>query len=480
MLPTQVPKRHMDKADLAFTPALEQAQLIRHKVVSPLELTELYIERIERLNPLLGSYFTVMQEAAIADAQAKTEQLATADPAALPPFFGVPLSVKDLNPIAGVPCSYGVAAAKTRLAEQDDRLVSRLRAAGFVMLGKTATSQLGSFPYTEPPGFLPTRNPWNLAHTAGGSTGGGAAALAAGLCAIAQGSDGGGSLRGPAFCCGLVGMKPSRGRVSFAPVGERLHGLATNGPLGRTVADTAAFLDVMAGYVVGDPYWLPPPPTSFLSVTQSDPAPLRVGLMTEVLPIGEPTAECKQAVVQTAQHLAALGHEVEPLPPPDLTELIEPFTVVWQCVIAEANIPFFVLERMNRWLLWRAWQIRSGAYLRAVTKLQRVARQIVAQFYDYDLVLAPVYMQPAIRVGEWQSLRCQQILDNIINWIAPCPPFNASGQPAIALPTGFTTTGLPIGVQLIGRPGADDLVLAAAAQLERTYFKNRERPALTR
>ena len=468
----------MDKTALAFTPALEQAHLIRHKTLSPLELTELYLERIERLNPVLGSYFTVMTEAAIADAQQKTEHLATTDPADLPPCFGVPLSVKDLNPIAGVPCSYGLAAAKDRVAETDDGLIPRLRAAGFIILGKTATAQLGSFPYTEPPGFLPTRNPWNLAHTAGGSTGGGAAALAGGLCAIAQGSDGGGSLRGPAFCCGLVGMKPSRGRVSFAPVGERMHGLATNGPLGRTVADTAAFLDVLAGYVAGDPYWLPPPETSFLAATQVEPPKLKVGVITGVAPIGEADDDCKQAVLDTAQQLASLGHQVESLPPPDLSELIEPFTTAWQCVIAEAKIPFFVLEKMNRWLWWRACQIRSGQYLRAVTKLQVVSRKIVTQFQDYDVILAPVYMQPAIRVGEWQSLRCRQILDNIIKWIAPCPPFNASGQPAIAIPTGFTDSGLPLGVQLIGRPAADDTVLAIAAQLEHTYFKNSDRPAI--
>jgi len=468
----------MDKTDLAFTPALEQAHLIRQKLISPLELAELYLERIERLNPMLGSYFTVMGEAAIADAQHKTEQLATTDPTALPPFFGVPLAVKDLNPIAGVPCSYGLAAAKNRVAERDDGLIPRLRDAGFVILGKTATAQLGSFPYTEAPGFLPTRNPWNLAYTAGGSTGGGASALAAGLCAIAQGSDGGGSLRGPAFCCGLVGMKPSRGRVSFAPIGERLEGLASNGPLGRTVADTAALLDVMAGYVEGDPYWLPSPESSFLSATQGEPPALRVGFLTGVAPIGEASDECKQAVLDVAQHLESLGHTVEALPSPDLSELIEPFTIAWQCVLAEANVPFFVLEKMNRWLLWRAWRIGSGRYLRAVTKLQVVSRKIVQQFQDYDIVLAPVYMHSTIRVGEWQSLRCGQILDNIINWIAPCPPFNASGQPAIAIPTGFTDNGLPIGVQLIGRPAADSTVLAIAAQLEKTYFQNRDRPQL--
>lgn len=467
----------MNAVDLAFTPALEQAHLIRTKTVSPLELTEVYLERIERLNPLLGSYFTVMAEQAIADAKQKTEALASSTD--LPPFFGIPISVKDLNPIAGVPCTYGIAAARNRIADKDDLLIERIRKAGFTILGKTATSQLGSLPYTEPPGFSPARNPWNPDYTPGGSSGGAASALAAGLCAIAQGSDGGGSIRGPAFCCGLVGVKPSRGRISFAPIAERLHGMASNGPLGRTVTDAAALLDVMSGYVVGDPYWLPPPSPSFWAATQTDPPPLKVGMFTELQPIGEAQADCKQAVLDTAQRLESLGHRVEPLPPPDLTELIEPFTTVWQCVLAEAKIPFFVLEKMNRWLLWRAWRIRSGAYLRAVTQLQMVSRRIVQQFHDYDIVLLPVYMHPPIRIGDWKSLRCDRILENIIHWIAPCPPFNASGQPAIALPTGFTQAGLPVGVQLVGRPAADETVLAIAAQLERAHPQYHLRPPLS-
>ncbi|NJL46642.1 MAG: amidase, partial [Leptolyngbyaceae cyanobacterium SM2_5_2] len=216
----------MNSGDLAFLPALEQARLIRTQAISPLELVEIYLERIERLNPTLGAYVAVMADQAIADAKAKTEQLITNDPADLPPLFGVSVSVKDLNPVAGVACAYGIRAACDRLATHDDFIVTKLRQAGLIILGKTATSQMGSLPYTEPPGFPPARNPWNLDYTPGGSSGGAAAALAAGLCAISQGSDGGGSLRGPAFCCGLVGLKVARGRISFAPVGERLNGLA--------------------------------------------------------------------------------------------------------------------------------------------------------------------------------------------------------------------------------------------------------------
>ncbi|NJL88076.1 MAG: amidase [Leptolyngbyaceae cyanobacterium SM1_1_3] len=468
----------MNLNDLAFQPALKQAQLIQSGEISPLALTELYLSRIETLNPQLGSYFTVMAEAAIAEAKAKTERLAQGDCTELPRFFGVPISIKDLNSVAGAPCSYGIRFARDRIASQDDPLVQRIRQAGFVILGKTATSQLGSFPYTEPPGFPPARNPWNLEYTPGGSSGGAAAALAAGLCAISQGSDGGGSLRGPAFCCGLVGLKPSRGRVSFAPVGERLNGLASNGPLGRTVADAAALLDVMSGYVLGDPYWLSDPEPSFLDWTQRSPGQLRIGYFTALDPIGAAHPVCQQAVLDTAKRLEALGHVVEETCRPDFSDLIEPFTVVWQCVLAEANVPWFALERVNRWLLGRAKRTNSGAYLRAVSQLQVVARQIVKFCQPYDVLLLPVCMEPAVKVGQWRQLRSARVLDNIIHWIAPCPPFNASGQPALSLPAGFDPNGVPVGVQLVGRPAAETTLLALAAQLEAAHPWIQHRPAI--
>jgi amidase len=459
----------MPPADLAFLPALEQARLIRQKEISPLELTEVYLERIQRLNPQLGAYVTVMADQALADARAKTEYLAD-NPDDVPPLFGVTVSVKDLNPVEGVACAYGIKAACDRIADRDDLIVRKLRQAGMVILGKTATSQLGSLPYTEPPGFPPTRNPWNLDYTPGGSSGGGAAALAAGLCSISQGSDGGGSLRGPAFCCGLVGVKAARGRVSFSPVGERLNGLAVNGPLGRTVADAAALLDILQGYEIGDPYWLPEPEIPFLESAlkgaQQPHQPLRIGYATRMEPIGEAEPTCRQAIYETVQRLEAMGHHAEEVDFPNLTDLIEPFTVVWQCVLAEVGVPWVVLEKMNRWLYWRAWRINSGAYLRAVSQLQRVARQIVEFCYPYDALVLPVYMHPAIKVGEWKTLRSPQILNHVIDWVAPCPPFNASGQPAMAIPTGFGANGLPIGVQLVGRPAAEATLFSLAAQLE--------------
>ncbi len=465
----------MSRVDLAFTPALEQARLIRNQEVSPVELVELYLQRIQQWDAQLGSYLTVMAESAIADAKAKTEILGRGDTSELPPFFGVPISIKDLNSVAGVPCTYGNPALKNAIATYDDGVVTRIKQAGFIILGKTATSELGSLPYTEPNGFPPARNPWNLDYTPGGSSGGAAAAVAAGLCAIAQGSDGGGSIRGPAFCCGLVGIKPARGRVSNAPVGDHLSGIATIGPLARTVADAAALLDIMSGYVTGDPYWLPAPEPSFLAAASLQLGRKRVAFATTVPPLGEADSVCQQAVLETVHLLAELGHIVEP-GCPDFTGLIEPFTTVWQASVAYSGLPKEMLQPMNRWLLERTGS--AGDYLQAVSQIQLVARKIVAFFDSIDVLVLPTYMHPPIRVGEWADLSPQETLDKIIQWVAPCPPFNASGQPAIALPTGFDSNGLPVGIQLVGRPAAEATLIALATQLEAAKPWSQHRPAL--
>ncbi len=454
----------MNQIDLAFTPALQQAELIRQRQVSPLELVELYLERIQRLDPQLGSYFTVMAESAIADAKAKTQMLSGGgETSSLPPFFGVPISIKDLNPVAGVPCTYGNPALLNQIAEYDDGIVTRIRSAGFVLLGKTATSELGSFPYTEPTGFPATRNPWNLEYTPGGSSGGAAAALAAGLSAIAQGSDGGGSIRGPAACCGLVGIKPSRGRVSHAPAGDRLSGIATNGPIARNVADAAALLDVMSGYITGDPYWLPDPKPSFLTASKEKIGELRIAFATSIPPLGKADASCEQAVLKTVKLLEELGHTVEEQCP-DFSSLVEPFQVVWQTSVPASGIPAEVLQPMNRFLLARTGS--AGEYLQAVFLLQMVARQIVAFFDTVDVLVLPVYLHSPIRIGEWANLSPEETFQRIIHWIAPCPPANATGQPAIAIPVGFDDNGLPMSVQLIGKPAAEATLISLAAQLE--------------
>lgn len=466
----------MNPVDLAFAPALLQAKLIQTGEVSPLELVELYLERIERLNSQLGCYFTVIGEQALSEAKAKTEQLTnTPDKSQLPPFFGVPIAIKDLNAVAGIPLTYGTPVLKDKIATYDDGVVMRIKQAGFTILGKTATSEWGSLPYTEPPGFPPARNPWNLDYTPGGSSGGAAAAVAAGLTPIAQGSDAGGSVRGPAFCCGLVGIKPSRGRITYAPVGDHQSGIASNGVLARTVADAAALLDVMSGYVTGDPYWLPTPPASFLQATRQAPTRLKIAYATAMEPVGEASESCRQSVLDTVHRLENLGHSVEAACP-DCGDLIEPFTKIWQAGIASTGMPPQALSPMNRWIAQQSGT--AGEYLQAVTQMQILARRIVMFFEGYDVLVLPTYLHGAVRIGEWADLSPEETLQRIINWIAPCPPFNASGLPAIALPTGFDgATGLPVGVQLVGRPAAEATILALAAQLERELGGSDRRPA---
>jgi amidase len=463
----------MNETDLAFTPALELAQLIRRRVVSPLDLVEIYLERISRLNPRLGSYFTVTADLAVADAKNKTELLTKTSE--LPQFFGVPISIKDLNAVAGVTCTYGSPALLNNIANYDDGVVTRIKQAGFIILGKTATSELGSFPYSEPTGFSPARNPWNLEYTPGGSSGGAAASVAAGLSAIAQGSDGGGSIRGPAACCGVVGIKPARGRVTKAPVGDRLAGIAVNGPIARTVADAAAMLDVISGYFTGDPYWLPDPEPSFLAATRTKTQNLKIAFSTSVPPLGEADENCQKGVLQTVKLLQQFGHQLEEKCP-DFTSLIEPFQTVWQAGIAAAGIPAEALQPMNQWLFARTGSVAE--YMQAVSQMQIVSRSIVAFFDTFDVLVLPVYLHSPIRVGEWANLSPEQTFEKIINWVAPCPVANATGLPAIALPVGFDSNGLPLSVQLIGKPAAESTLISLAAQLEAANPWIQHRPAL--
>jgi amidase len=297
--------------------------------------------------------------------------------------------------------------------------------------------------------------------------------VAAGFCAIALGGDAGGSIRGPAACCGLVGIKPSRGRISFAPVGDRLSGLGTHGIVTRTVADAAAFLDLATGYITGDPYWLEQPEISFLSHTQQSLPALKVGYVTSLLPVGEPAPECQQAVTQIVEQLEAMGHSAVPQAI-DLTSLIEPFKIVWSSAVAGSGIPAEVLSPMNQWVLSQSGT--AGEYSQAVTQMQLFARQLVSLFTQIDVLVAPTYMHSAIKIGEWQNLSPEATFDKIANWILPCPPFNVTGQPVINIPAGFDANGVPLGVQLIGQPNAEATIITLAAQLEQAKSWSHLRP----
>ncbi len=372
-----------------------------------------------------------------------------------------------------MPITYGIPALKDQIAKYDEGVVTKIRQAGFIVLGKTATSQLGSFPYTEPEGFAPTRNPWNLDYTPGGSSGGSASAVAAGLCSIALGGDAGGSIRGPAACCGLVGMKPSRGRISFAPVGDRLSGLGTHGILTRTVADAAAFLDIASGYMTGDPYWLSQPKIPFLTATKQPLPALKIGFITSLLPVGEPAQECQQSVASIVERLEKMGHQTIPQEI-DLTPLIEPFKIVWSSAVAASEIPAEALSPMNQWVL--AQSGTAGEYVQAVTQMQLFARQLVSIFAQIDVLIVPTYMHPAIKIGDWANLEPENTFQRIVNWILPCPPFNVTGQPVINIPQGFDNNGIPLGVQLVGKPNSEATIIALAAQLEQIQSWSQFRP----
>jgi amidase len=466
----------VNNLNLEFISALELSKLIHQKEISPLEITEFCLQRIAKINPQLGSFVYVAEDVALKEAKAKTEILGqTQDTSNLPLFFGIPTAIKDLYPVVGMPISYGNGFIKDQIAEYDAGIVSKIKQAGLIILGKTATSELGSLPYTESVGLPPSRNPYNLDYTSGGSSGGAAAAVASGLIPVAPASDGGGSVRGPAFCCGLVGLKPSRGRISNAPVGDYQAGIATHGCLSRTVADSAALLDVLAGYITGDPYWLPNPEISFLEALKKETKPLKIAFATSVLPSGKADEILKNQVKDIAQLLENMGHTLTEACP-DFTSLVEPFITIWQAGVSSVNFPEEILSPMNRWLKAQSGSLAN--YLQAVHQMQFISRQIVGFFEHFDVLLLPTYLRPPIKVGEWENLPPEENLSKIIDWINPCPPFNATGQPAIAIPTGFTESGLPVGVQLVGKPADEITILQLAYQLEQIKQWYHHKPSL--
>jgi amidase len=290
--------------DTTFLPALEQARLVRERKLSPVELVELYLERIERLDPELNAFVTVCGERALAEAR-RTE-----DEPAETPFHGVPIPIKDLTETGGIKTTFSSRIFADNVPEADAAVVRRIRAAGFIVLGKTNTPEFGTIPVSESELNGSCRNPWALGRTPGGSSGGAAAAVAAGMAPVAQGTDGGGSIRIPAACCGLFGLKPARGRVSQAPYGPGTMGLATSGPIARTVADAAALLDVMTGYEVGDPFWPAPLERPLLEEVGTSPGKLRIAVTFEP-PVEHPVEPARVAAAEEcARLLAELGHEV--------------------------------------------------------------------------------------------------------------------------------------------------------------------------
>jgi amidase len=448
--------------ELAFLEATEQARLVRDGEVSSAELVELYLERIERLDPALGAYVTVRGEEALAEARGKD-----AEPAAAP-FHGVPISLKDLDTTAGIRTTFSCEAFAENVPDFDLAHVARLKAAGFVVLGKTNTPEFGTTAFTDSALNGPCRTPWDRTRNAGGSSGGAGAAVAAGLCAIAQGSDGGGSIRIPASCCGVLGLKPSRGRISNAPFAAGI-GLGTTGPLARTTADAAAYLDVVCGAEWGDPLPAPPPERPFAEEVGADPGRLRIAVTSSPPVATEVNAACRTAASEAAELLASLGHEVEEAAPDWGDDgLMDDFRAVWQT--APALYPVrdpSVLSPLNQAFLAAAQETPSSEYAGALTRLQLRARRVAAFWAEYDLLLTPTLALPPVPVG-WDTEPDDpwEQFDRAVRFTPFTAVFNVTGQPAASLPLHWTEAGLPVGVQLVGPPLGDALLLRVVSQLE--------------
>jgi amidase len=461
--------------ELAFLPATEQARLVRTGEVTSVELVQLYLDRIERLDPELNAFVTVRGEEALADAAAADASVADA------PFRGVPIGVKDLTATAGIRTTYSCRAFADNVPDFDTAVVRRIREAGFVIVGKTNTPEFGTVAFTESELNGATRNPWNRDLTPGGSSGGAAAAVSAGLVPLAHGTDGGGSIRIPASCCGLFGLKPSRGRVSSAPFSS-LEGLATAGPVARFVADAAAFLDVLAGYEPGDPWWAPPPERPFADEVGAELDALRIGVTTQP-PIETPVhQDCAEAVTGAAELLASLGHDVvETAPPWTETSLIDAFIAVWQVSPTLYPVDEELLTPLNRSLAAAARTSTAADYANAVVKLQLAARGIVSFWQRFDVLLTPTLALPPVPIG-WQEEGVEDAIEQLRRNTLFTPftaVANLTGLPAMTVPLHWSSMGLPIGVQAIGPPAGDAQLLRLAAQLERARPWHGARPPIS-
>ncbi|MDN4160550.1 amidase [Nocardioides abyssi] len=449
-------------ADLHDLTALEQGALVRRGEVSSRELVDHYLGRADRLDTV-GAFVTLTPE----QARSRAESAATAPG----PLAGVPTAVKDLNPTAGVRTTFGSAAYDDFVPETSDGVVLSLEAAGLVSLGKTSTPEFGSPCYTEPEGRPAAVTPWDRSRMAGGSSGGAAAAVAAGLVPVAQGSDGGGSIRIPASCCGLVGLKPSRGRVSGAPMHGDPVGLATPGPIARTVRDAAALLDVLAGRRPGDPSWAPAPSGTFLAACDRPPGRLRVARFVEpVIADTEVHPEVVQAWEDASRLLESLGHEVEDVAVPLPREAVPVFETCWAVLTAMSAAPEgreHLLRPLTRWLSERGQAVTGPELGLAIGGMRRHAAQALESLAPYDLVLTPTVAAPPLPVG---ALRDDadpaadfEAQKRFTPWTSA---WNVTGMPAVSLPLHQAADALPVGVMLAARPAEEELLLAVAAQVE--------------
>ena len=460
---------------------VELAAAIRRRELSPVEITGHYLDRIEALNADVGAFFTVTADLARDQAAEAEKAVARAsDPASLPPLTGVPIPIKDLNMFAGVRQTLGSLAFAENVPAEDDHVTAALRAAGTVMPGKTATPELGLPCYTETEIGPPARTPWDLSRSAGGSSGGAGAAVAAGLAPAAQGSDGGGSIRIPSSVCGLFGIKPTRGRISQAPLVPDLVGLGIDGPLTRTVADAALLLDVMVGNQDGDMYTPPPLPQgeTFLGYASRGPGRLRIGrTMTHPVGDGAVHPDCAAAYEDASALLESLGHEVIDMDPPFGPDVVPAFEALWYAMATLAPLDAAqeeMLRPLTRYLRGRGKAMSAADLVFAQAFLQITVRGAWKTLNGYDLVLTPTLAQPPAPVGYFEEVEPAENFERQKRFTPFAAMYNVTGQPAVSLPLYWTADGLPIGVMLAAPMRGEATLISLSAQVEAARpWKNR-------
>jgi amidase len=465
--------------EAAFAGAARQAEMVRTGEVSPGELVRMYLERIERLDPRLNSFRVVLGERALLEAEQAEARLKGGDER---PLLGVPIALKDEVDLAGELTTRGTDAFPDPVGT-DSEMVRRVREAGAIVLGKTLLPELAICGFTESATWGVSRNPWDPQRTPGGSSGGSAAAVAAGLVAVASASDGAGSIRIPAASCGVFGLKPQRGRVSLEPRLEHWNGLSANGCVSRTVLDTALWLDVASGDSP-EPGAPPPPERPFVEAARTPPGKLRIAHSTAApRALAPPTVaeEAKRAVVDTAELLRSLGHNVAPRDP-DWGGIGDHQVPRYLRGIAEDvdGVPLPErLERRTRAMARLGRLVPDGLFESARRAERADAARVNAIFDEFDLLITPVMGGTALPVRRWEGRGALWTLLGMSRFYPYCIPWNHLGNPAMSVPTGFAADGMPLAVQVIARPGDEATLLSLAAQLEVERPWADKRPSLS-
>jgi amidase len=464
-------------ADIHDLTVTELAAAIRAGELSPVDITDHYLDRIDRLNDQVGAFYTVTHDLARDQAAAAEKAVAAArrdggDPAALPPLTGIPIPIKDLNMVAGVRMTLGSTIYADTIAPEDDYVVKELRDAGIVITGKTATPEFGLPCYTETRIGPPARTPWDLTRSAGGSSGGAAAAVAAGLAPAAQGSDGGGSIRIPSSVCGLFGIKPTRGRVSGGPLVPDLSGLGIDGPLARTVADAALLLDAMTANYPGDMYTQPPLPAgeTFLGYASREPGRLRIArTLTSAVEGVEIHPDCVAAYEDASALLESLGHEIVDIDLPFGPDAVPFFVTLWYAMATLAPVGDDQVDQLlplTRYLRAKGLDLRATELLFAQGYLQAITRPALVTLDAYDALLTPTLAAPPVPVGYFDEVEPAENFERQKRFTPWTALYNVSGQPAVNVPLHWNEAGLPIGVMLAGRVGDEATLISLSAQLE--------------